>query len=410
MATGPFGSSIGSRFFRSSGVPVIRGGNLSSDTSVRLRDTDLVFLTEAKAAEFRRSTVRQGDLIFTCWGTINQVGLIDATAKYAEYVISNKQMKLTPDKAQVSSEFLYYLFSGPLMQREILKGSIGSSIPGFNLTRLRSLKILLPPTLTEQLAIANALSDADQTVQELDRLIVKKRAIKQGMMQELLTSQTRLDGFRGDWISVRLSDVADRYERFSFVGGPFGSSLKSSEYTPTGVRILQLQNIGDGTFRNDYAIFTSAQKADELISNNIYPGDLLIAKMGDPVARCCVVPDSRNRYLMASDGIRLAVDKRRFDPYLLKELINFPSFRSKAEAASSGSTRKRISLVALRQLTVRIPSDLAEQRAITAVLRAIDDELQVLHNRLIKAIAVRQGMMQQLLTGRTRLPIAEAAA
>jgi type I restriction enzyme, S subunit len=68
------------------------------------------------------------------------------------------------------------------------------------------------------------------------------------MIQQLLTARTRLQGFRGEWVSVRLSDIADRYQRYSFVGGPFGSSLKVSDYTPTGVRILQLQNIGDGVF------------------------------------------------------------------------------------------------------------------------------------------------------------------
>jgi type I restriction enzyme, S subunit len=94
MATGPFGSSIGSRFFLSSGVPVIRGGNLSTDSAVRLIDENLVFLSCEKAAEFSRSTVRHGDLVFTSWGTINQIGLIDESASYDEYVISNKQMKL----------------------------------------------------------------------------------------------------------------------------------------------------------------------------------------------------------------------------------------------------------------------------------------------------------------------------
>src|SRR5689334_23218014 len=113
LATGPFGSSIGSRFFSSSGVPVIRGGNLSEDIGIRLSDQGLVFLSPDKAREFSRSTVREGDLIFTCWGTVNQVGLIDGRARHREYIISNKQMKLTPDPAKADSLFLYYLFSGP---------------------------------------------------------------------------------------------------------------------------------------------------------------------------------------------------------------------------------------------------------------------------------------------------------
>jgi type I restriction enzyme S subunit len=144
LATGPFGSSIGSRFFVDSGVPVIRGSNLSKDVGVRLSDDDLVFLTSDKAREFSRSTVREGDLVFTCWGTVNQVGLIDKRAAHREYVISNKQMKLTPDPDQADSLFLYYLFSGPEFQARIENQAIGSSVPGFNLGQLRAMELRLP--------------------------------------------------------------------------------------------------------------------------------------------------------------------------------------------------------------------------------------------------------------------------
>src|SRR5258706_10341707 len=93
LATGPFGSSIGSRFFQDQGIPVLRGSNLSANVADRLIDDGIVFLSPEKAREFSRSIVRDGDLIFTCWGTINQVGLVDRRAAYHEYVISNKQMK-----------------------------------------------------------------------------------------------------------------------------------------------------------------------------------------------------------------------------------------------------------------------------------------------------------------------------
>jgi type I restriction enzyme, S subunit len=120
LATGPFGSNISSRYFQEYGVPVIRGSNLSEDAGTRLNNNGLVFVSEEKAAEFKRSIVRKGDLVFTCWGTINQVGLIDNRAKYSEYIISNKQMKFTPDSTKADSLFLYYLFSGPQMQ-EVIK-------------------------------------------------------------------------------------------------------------------------------------------------------------------------------------------------------------------------------------------------------------------------------------------------
>ena len=205
MSTGPFGSAISSRFFRSSGVPVIRGGNLSVDPEVRLRDDGLVFLEPAKAAEFSRSLVRRGDLVFTSWGTINQVGLIDDSAAYDEYIVSNKQMKLTPDTNKAVPEFLYYLFSAPEMQREILEGAIGTGVPGFNLTRLRSLKLRIPPR-PEQERIAAAISEADSTAAHLQRRIAKQQAIRRGLLQGLLSGCLRLTGFTTSWRDVRLGD------------------------------------------------------------------------------------------------------------------------------------------------------------------------------------------------------------
>jgi type I restriction enzyme S subunit len=167
LATGPFGSSISSRHFQEYGVPVIRGSNLSEDVGTRLNDNGLVFVSEEKAAEFKRSIIRKGDLVFTCWGTINQVGLIDNRAKYSEYVISNKQMKFTPDSTKADSLFLYYLFSGPQMQDVIKNQAIGSSVPGFNLGQLRAMRLSVP-RLDEQQAIAHILSTLDDKI-ELNR-------------------------------------------------------------------------------------------------------------------------------------------------------------------------------------------------------------------------------------------------
>ena len=167
LATGPFGSAISSRYFVRHGVPVIRGGNLSQDVGVRLSDDGLAFLSDEKATQFLRSVARRGDLVFTCWGTIDQVGLIDGRSRFSEYVVSNKQMKLTPDPRRVSSLFLYYLFSSPLMRERILNQGIGSSVPGFNLGQLRSIRLNLPP-LSEQRAIAHFLGTLDDKI-ELNR-------------------------------------------------------------------------------------------------------------------------------------------------------------------------------------------------------------------------------------------------
>jgi len=247
------------------------------------------------------------------------------------------------------------------------------------------------------------LSDAEALIESLEGLIAKKRQIKRGAMQELLTGKTRLPpGFSGEWEEIPLGDVADNHQSWSFVGGPFGSNLKTADYTDEGVRIIQLQNIGNGKFEDESTVFTSPQKADELLSCNIYPGDIILSKMGDPVARACIIPPLEDRFVMCSDGIRLAVDESRFDVFFVFVQINAPDFREKAESASTGSTRKRIGLTALRTLALWAPS-LEEQRAIASVLSDMDAEIAALETKLAKARQIKQGMMQELLTGRIRL-------
>ena len=169
LSTGPFGSAISSKFFTDNGVPVIRGGNLSADVDTRLSDEGLVFVSPEKAKEFSRSIVRKGDLIFTCWGTINQVGFLDGRSKYAEYIISNKQMKLTPDPKKINPLFLYYVFSSPAKQAEILANGIGAAVPGFNLGQLKKHIVQLPP-IEVQDKIASILGTIDGKI-ELNRQI-----------------------------------------------------------------------------------------------------------------------------------------------------------------------------------------------------------------------------------------------
>src|SRR5699024_5203592 len=94
--------------------------------------------------------------------------------------------------------------------------------------------------------------------------------------------ELRLPEYECNWLSYALQDVKDPKDKYSFTGGPFGSDLKKSDYKDNGIRIIQLQNINDGNFNDNYKIYTSSEKADILKSCNIYPGDIVIAKMADP--------------------------------------------------------------------------------------------------------------------------------
>ena len=300
LATGPFGSNISSRFFQDFGVPVIRGTNLSDNVSERLIDENIIFVSEEKASEFEKSSVSTGDLIFTCWGTIGQVGLIDNRSLYSKYIISNKQMKLTPDPSKADSLFLYYLFSGPEMSGKIKNQAIGSSVPGFNLGQLRSLILRLPP-LNEQRIIARILGSLDdkielnrrmnRTLEGMVRAIFKSwfvdfdpvHAKEEGRAPIGMDAETATlfpDGFedseRGKiprgWKTRTLSDLCSTQYGFT----------TSAKEGPTGPKFLRVKDINKLDWIEwDTVPFCDISERDKQ-KYALKVGDIVVARMADP--------------------------------------------------------------------------------------------------------------------------------
>ncbi len=213
--------------------------------------------------------------------------------------------------------------------------------------------------------------------------------------------KTKFGWIPEEWEDVVLNDCKAN-EKWSITGGPFGSNLKVSDYVNSGVKIIQLQDIGDGIFINSSNIRTTLEKANELISCNIYPGDIIISKMGDPVARACVIPDNEERYVMASDGIRLKVEDLEWNKNYVFYLINSTEVRRIAERWSIGSTRKRISLNDLKSLPICKPKK-DEQTAIATCLSTWDSAIATLTQLIEKKQQAKKGLMQQLLSGKKRL-------
>ncbi|EOY4667831.1 restriction endonuclease subunit S [Vibrio alginolyticus] len=160
--TGPFGSSIGKKFFVEKGVPVIRGNNLSLGMTPFI-DDGFVYVSEEKADELKRYKSIADDLLFTAAGTIGQVGIIPKKSKYDEYIISNKQLRARLDTTVVDPTYAYYWFSSKPMVEYIKRQDTGSTIPLINLGVLRSLPLPVPP-LDVQVRIRKILKSFDKKI------------------------------------------------------------------------------------------------------------------------------------------------------------------------------------------------------------------------------------------------------
>ena len=260
------------------------------------------------------------------------------------------------------------------------------------------------PSYLEQQKIASCFSSLDEVIAAHSQKLEALKNHKKGLMQNLFPQEGetvpkyRFQEFvsDGEWVEKTLIDTADKKVKWSFTGGPFGSNLKASDYTSKGIRIIQLQNIGDGEFKDDYKIYTSKEKADELLSCNIYSGEIIISKMGDPVGRACIIPDSLIRCVMASDGIRLVVNEKKYSKYFIYSLINSKQIREAIEKKATGSTRKRIGLDELREIELIIPKALKEQQKIADCLSSLDALIIAQSDKIQQLKLHKKGLMQGL--------------
>jgi type I restriction enzyme S subunit len=378
MATGPFGSAISSKHFVSSGVPVIRGSNLSVKVGTRLIDDGLAFLEESKAADFERSVAKSGDLVFTCWGTIGQIGLVDRNARYERYIVSNKQMKMTPDQKRVDSLFLYYALSAPEAVERIQSSSIGSSVPGFNLTQLRSVTVRCP-SMKEQLAIASLLGALDDKISVNDRIAGTTDALRSAILEE--TQQREPASFT----HRPLSSVAN------FVNG----RAFTKNATGTGRMVVRIAEINSGpgtsTVYNDLVV-------DE--KHLARPGDILFSWSGTLAVARWYRPEA-----IINQHIFKVEPKENHPQWLAFEATKSKLARYRGVAADKATTMGHIQRRHLDE-EVLVPSpealDRLDQRVAGLWHRALAAERESL-----TLAELRDRLLPELMSGRLRIKDAE---
>lgn len=302
-------------------------------------------------------------------------------------------MKATPSSAIDNDYLFHFLQQDSLFRFVELLSRRSSGQTGVDLVALRQYKLPLP-ALPEQRAIAEALSDVDALLGALDRLIAKKRDLKQAAMQQLLTGQKRLPGFSQQWKSGRLGDVC------SFRTGPFGSALHKSDYIDDGVPLVNPMHIADGAILPTRDMTITPSAARRLSEFLLKTGDVVIGRRGD-MGRCAVVRPHQAGWLCGTGSLIVRCVGPAV-PEFIQRILSSAEVVTAIENASVGSTMTNLNQGTLRQLRVVLP-DVPEQVAIAEVLSSLDADLSTIEQRRDKTRAVKQGMMQELLTGRIRL-------
>ena len=352
----------------------------------RFRPSPRVSIEHPNAAAF---FLNEGDLVFARTGaSVGKSYLynpVDGPLVFAGFLI-----RVNPTPEDVRPAFLAYSVQSERYWDWVATMSSRSGQPGINGQEYGTFQLLLPPS-DEQRAIAEALSDVDALLLALERLIAKKQAVKQGAMQQLLTGKVRLPGFSGKWETKRLGDFTD-----CTAGGT--PSTLIPKYWDGSIRWMSSGELNDKIVYDVQGRITT-RGLQESSARVIPPRCVLIGLAGQGKTRGTVAFNTVE--LTTNQSIAAIYPNHSFvSKYLY---YNLDARYEELRGMSTGDGgRGGLNLQIIRAIDVPFPT-IDEQRAIAAVLSDMDAEIASLEQRRDKTLALKQGMMQQLLTGQVRL-------
>jgi len=386
------GFSFSSEYFSKTGPIVLTPGNFRLVGGLYFEDRNTKRYSGFYSSNM---TFSRGDLLIVMTDLTPDCNLLGKPAfvESDEIILHNQRIgKVVLKDKSVQVQLLFYLLLSRHYLDRIKEQATGSTVRHTSNKSIYSIQLAWPPTEAEQRAIAVALSDVDGLLGGLDRLIAKKRDLKQAAMQQLLTGQTRLPGFHGEWgakIGYKQTEVGVIPEDWNL------EYIENIAHITTGSKNTQ-DRIEDG----QYPFFVRSQTV-ERINSYSFDGEAVLTA-GDGVGTGKVFHYINGKFDVHQRVYRISDFTKGMNGYFFY-LYFSTYFYSRIMQMTAKSSVDSVRRGMIARMRVPLPPTEAEQKAIAAVLSDMDAELAALEQRREKTRALKQAMMQELLTGKTRL-------
>lgn len=367
----------GEKVYKSEGRPFIRSQNVGWGN---LLMDDIAFIDDEIHSTFKATEIKESDVFLNITGaSIGRSALADNRVVRGN--VNQHVCIIRTIKQELHPNFLNAYLLSRKGQKQIDSFQAGGNRQGLNFGQIKSFQVPLPP-LPEQQAIAEVLSDMDALVSSLDQLITKKRNIKQGTMQLLLTGKKRLAGFSDDWETKTLGEVA------LFING---RAYHISEWENSGVPVIRLQNLTGG----DEYYYSNLNIPQKQYCNY---GDLLFMWSATFGVHIWKGQKAIYHYHIWKIECKPSLIEKDFLYFKLGELT-----QELKQTSTNGGTMLHVTKEIMEATKILLPPTIEEQKAIAQILCDMDAEIETLEMKREKYKAIKQGMMQELLTGKTRL-------
>lgn len=341
------------RYFNGS-IPWVKSGELRESIITETEEK----VTEEALAETSLKLAPKGSVLVAMYGAnVGRVGILGINATTNQAVCY-----LVPEKDKADSRYLFHALQQKLP--EFISRSVGGAQPNISQQIIRETKIPLPP-LEEQKRIAEILDQAEELRRKRKEAIAQLDTLTQSIFQDLYySSQNHLS-------EISLIDVAEK-NRGSFVNGPFGSNLLTSELQEEGVPVIYIRDIKTGTYKRVSKVCVSEKKAKELSVCSVYPKDVLIAKVGDPPGIAAIYPENEPIAIITQDVIRIRIARNFALPEYIVGYLNSSIGRWKISGITIEATRARFSLSDFKKIKIEIPP-LSLQKEFAERVEAVEE-------------------------------------
>lgn len=312
-----------------------------------------------------------------------------------EGCIHDGWLRLFDFQNDADDEFLFYLLLSDEVQIQYRQFAAGSGVQNLNKEVVKNVLVYLPD-VPEQKRIAKTLSEFDEYIANLEELIEKKKNIREGAIEDLVTGKTRIKGFNGKWQIVSFNQVIVPKARIGWQG------LKKHEYLKSGHSyLIGGTDFKDGSISLDSISYVSQERYDMDANIQVKANDVLVTKDGT-IGKVAMVPNLEKPATLNS-GVFVFRTKERLLPVFLYRVLSSSVFKNFISVLSAGSTIKHLYQKDLKDFEFKIPIDKNEQQAIADALNAMDTEIIELEKEKEKMEGIRAGAMDDLLTGRVRI-------
>ncbi|MEL4252199.1 restriction endonuclease subunit S [Shewanella xiamenensis] len=393
-------ASAATHAYRDRGVPFLRNQNILPN---KLDVSDILYVSPEYEVSFQNKRLKAGDLLTARTGYPGTTCMIPDAFEGAQS-FTTLITRLKTDR--VLPEFVCAFMNSEQGQKFFELNQIGGGQKNVNSSILKTFPLPIPQ-LPEQTAIANALSDVDALIQELEKLIVKKQAIKTATMQQLLTGRTRLpqfayhpDGRKKGYKPSELGEIPEDWEVYSLssICDVRDGTHDSPKYRDNGIPLVTSKNIVNDVLDLTDVSLISIEDASEINKRSkVDKGDIIMSMIGTVGSAVLL----RQEPEFCIKNVALFKPRSVLGEFLV-QLIRSKFFQDYLVNSMDGGIQKFVSLGTLRNMQIALPIK-DEQSILAEIMCDMDEEIQALEQRLFKTRQIKQGMMQELLTGKTRL-------